>query len=360
MSQRRQIDRDKDDRPGARAIGGDDTSPSIMEVGGFALLAMVGASQVFNETMRCIGRMAMCDAASLIEGETGSGKELAARAIHYLGARRDRPFIPVNCGAIPDTLIEAEFFGHGRGAFTDAREARAGLISQAQGGTLFMDEIDALTPKAQISLLRFLQDHRYRPVGRDIELQADVRVIAATNKSLDELASSERFRSDLLYRLNILYLKVPSLRERNGDAELLAQHFLRQYAKKYNMPSKRFSPETLCWIRSHPWPGNVRELENKVHREFLLSEDDVIEFAGVARAAQPLVETPRFAPENDSTLGFRSAKAKAIEDFERTYLARILQVAQGNVSAAARIAKKERRALGKLLKKYSINIAQFR
>jgi DNA-binding NtrC family response regulator len=341
-------------------IGGDDALPPIMEVGGFALLAMVGASRVFNETMRRIGRVAMCDASSLIEGETGCGKELAARAIHYLGARRDRPFIPVNCGAIPDTLIEAEFFGHGRGAFTDARDARAGLIAQAHGGTLFLDEIDTLTPKAQISLLRFLQDQKYRPVGRDIELQADVRVIAATNKSLDELASAERFRSDLLYRLNVLYLKVPPLRERNGDAELLAQHFLRLYAKKYNLPPKRFSPQTLSWIRGHTWPGNVRELENRVHREFLLCEGEVIEFGDLARDAPAPAAQSSGPTEDYRTLAFRNAKAKAIEDFERTYVAHILQVAQGNVSAAARIAKKERRAFGKLLKKYSISRTQFR
>ncbi|MBI3774932.1 MAG: sigma-54-dependent Fis family transcriptional regulator [Gammaproteobacteria bacterium] len=313
---------------------------------------MVGASGVFNDTVRRIGRIAVRDASVLIEGETGSGKEMAARAIHYLGARRDHPFLPVNCGAIPDTLIEAEFFGHGRGAFTDAREARAGLIAQAHGGTLFLDEIDALTPKAQVSLLRFLQDQKYRPVGRDIELKADVRIIAATNKSLIELASSERFRGDLLYRLNILYLSIPPLRAREGDAELLALHFLRHYAKKYNLPVKRFSAQTLHWIRHHRWPGNVRELENTVHREFLLAEGEVLEFGYAASPAPPVHST--VCLEDDVTLDFRSAKTKVIEDFERAYLARILHRTHGNISAAARLAKKERRAFGKLLKKYGM------
>ncbi len=351
MSTRPQVHHDRNAT--SLASAGDAALPALQDAGQFALLAMVGASRVFNETVRRIGRIAVRDASVLIEGETGSGKEMAARAIHYLGARRDRPFIPVNCGAIPDTLIEAEFFGHGRGAFTDAREARAGLIAQAHGGTLFLDEIDSLTSKAQVSLLRFLQDQKFRPVGRDIELKADVRVIAATNKSLTQLTRSERFRDDLLYRLNILYLSIPPLRERDGDAELLALHFLRHYAKKYNLPPKRFSAQTLSWIRHHRWPGNVRELENTVHREFLLAEGDLIESGAVAAAAFLPEATPA-QPEGEAALDFRSAKNKAIADFERTYLARLLQRTHGNISAAARLAKKERRAFGKLLKKYGM------
>ncbi len=333
--------------------------PGVMDVGEFALLSMVGASRVFNECVRRIGRIAVRDASVLIEGETGSGKEMAARAIHYLGSRRDHPFIPVNCGAIPDTLIEAEFFGHGRGAFTDAREARAGLIAQAQGGTLFLDEIDALSAKAQVSLLRFLQDQTYRPVGRDVELKADVRIIAATNKTLAELAKGDRFRGDLLYRLNILYLYIPPLREREGDPELLAQHFLRHYAKKYKLPSKRFTPETLGWIRTHDWPGNVRELENTVHREFLLCEGEEIHFSLAANEHAHDVTGNEPVAALCPELDFKSAKAKAIEEFERAYVLHMLSVAHGNISAAARLAKKERRAFGKLLKKYGINRAQF-
>lgn len=359
MSTGRQADIERENKLTAHGKDSDAVLPAILDVGEFALLSMVGASRVFNETVRRIGRIAVRDASVLIEGETGCGKEVAARAIHYLGARRDRPFIPVNCGAIPDTLIEAEFFGHGRGAFTDAREARAGLIAQAHGGTLFLDEIDSLSAKAQVSLLRFLQDQKYRPVGRDIELKADVRIIAATNKSLAELASSERFRSDLLYRLNILYLCIPPLHERDGDAELLAQHFLRHYSKKYSLPPKRFSPETLHWIRHHRWPGNVRELENTVHREFLLAEGEVINFDVAVCEPESSPERTVFIPADSATLDFRSAKAKAVEDFERTYLSSVMQAAHGNISAAARIAKKERRAFGKLLMKYGLSRAQF-
>jgi len=339
---------------------GDESPPPLEGVGEFALLSMIGASRVFNETVRRMGRIAVHDASVLIEGETGSGKEVAARAIHYLGARRGRPFIPVNCGAIPDSLIEAEFFGHGRGAFTDAREARAGLIAQAHGGTLFLDEIDSLTPKAQVSLLRFLQDQKYKPVGRDVEVKADLRIIAATNKSLSTLANSGRFRSDFLHRLRILYLYIPPLREREGDAELLAQHFLRRYLKKYSLAPKRFTPEALRWIRHHRWEGNLRELDNAVHREVVLSESDVIKFDVVASEVEPTEVMVKSRAEDYATLNFQCAKAKAVDAFERGYLARILQIANGNVSAAARIAEKERRAFGKLLKKHGISREQFR
>lgn len=334
--------------------------PALEDVGEFALLSMIGSSPTFNETVRRMGRIAMRDASVLIEGETGSGKEVAARAIHYLGARRGRPFIPVNCGAVPDSLIEAEFFGHGRGAFTDAREARAGLIAQAHGGTLFLDEIDSLTPKAQVSLLRFLQDQKYKPVGRDIELAADVRIIAATNRSLIALANSDRFRTDLLHRLRILYLYIPPLREREGDAEMLAQHFLRHYVRKYNLPPKRFAPESLRWIRHHRWEGNVRELDNAVHREVVLADGDVIRFDIVNSETEPTQPTVNSSGDDYATLDFQSAKAKAVHDFERGYLTRILQIAHGNVSAAARIAEKERRAFGKLLKKHQISREQFK
>lgn len=331
----------------------------LIEAGEFALLSMIGASRAFKETVRRIGRIAPCDAPVLVEGETGSGKEMAARATHYLGPRRDRPFIPVNCGAVPDTLIEAEFFGHGRGAFTDAREARSGLIAQANGGTLFLDEIDALSSKAQVSLLRFLQDQKYRPVGMDVEIKADVRIIAATNKPLVELGDGERFRSDLLYRLNILYLRIPPLRDRDGDPELLAQHFLRHYTKKYELPNKYFSPEALRWIRQHTWPGNVRELENIVHRELLMSEGAEITFTGSILPSESIVKEVASDGKDCGAIDFRSAKAKVIQDFEYTYLMRVLEIAHGNISVAARIAKKERRALGKLLKKYRISRERF-
>jgi transcriptional regulator with GAF, ATPase, and Fis domain len=186
---------------------------------------LIGLSPAFRDMVGLVQRIAQTDAPVLIEGETGTGKEVAARAIHYSGSRRDRPFVPVNCGAIPENLIENELFGHVRGAYTDAREPQPGLIALANGGTLFLDEVETLCPKGQVALLRFLQDLNYRPLGSRREESADVRVIAATNIDLSELVHAKQFRMDLYYRLQILFLRMPPLRERTGDAALLAEHF---------------------------------------------------------------------------------------------------------------------------------------
>ena len=317
-----------------------------------AALNVLGDSPVFVDMLRQIAKIARAEAPVLIEGETGSGKEVAARAIHYLGPRRDKPFIPINCGAIPDTLIEAELFGHERGAFTDAHGARTGVVAQAQGGTLFLDEIDALSPKAQVTLLRFLQDMRYRPLGQSVEQTCDVRVVAAANRPLEELVAGGAFRRDLFYRLNILGLTIPPLRERAGDANLLAHHFLRTFAEKYGVRPKRLHPDTLEWIRTYEWPGNVRELENVIHRQVLLADTDEILFAGWP--------SPSDHPAGDAATdggcgGFRIAKAIAVAEFDRRYLARVLADARGNVTVAARLAGKERRAFGRLLRKHQID-----
>jgi DNA-binding NtrC family response regulator len=316
---------------------------------------LVGSSPEVRSVVQQIDRVSRSDAPVLIQGETGSGKELAARAIRIRSERRDGPFVPVNCGSIPDGLIETELFGNAAGAFTDARQARDGMVAHAHRGTLFLDEIDALTPKAQVALLRFLQDFRYRPVGIAREVFADVRIIAATNQRLQTLVAEGRFRSDLLFRLNILELTIPPLRSRQTDIDLLAQHFLSVFCRKYALPIKTLHPDTLLWLRRQPWPGNVRELENWVHRQVLLGDDreirlDEHESSG---SGEP---TPAF---DDPTLDFRAAKARAIAEFERTYITRILGAARGNVTAAARLAGKERRAFGKLLAKYGIDRIHF-
>ena len=202
----------------------------------------VGASDALVAALQQLRQVARCEAPVLIEGETGTGKELAARAIHYGGARRDGPFVPVNCGAIPETLVESELFGHERGAFTDAREKRTGLVAEARGGTLFLDEVDALNARAQVTLLRFLQDQRYRPVGTPREQRGDVRVIASTNRPLDALAEAGQFRADLLYRLKVLHLVMPPLRDRGDDAVLLAHHFVARFVAQYRMPTKTLHP----------------------------------------------------------------------------------------------------------------------
>ena len=317
-----------------------------------AALNVLGGSPAFVDMMRRIAKIAKAEAPVLIEGETGSGKEAAARAIHYLGPRRGKPFIAINCGAIPDTLIEAELFGHTRGAFTDAHWARTGIVAEATGGTLFLDEIDTLSPKAQVTLLRFLQDMRYRPLGESVEQTCDVRVVAAANHPLKDLVATGAFRRDLLYRVNILRLTIPPLRERTGDADLLARHFLRRFAAKYGAGPTRLHPETLQWIRTYDWPGNVRELENVIHREFLLAETEEIQFTG---EPSPSGRAPGDAATEGGSGDFKTAKSAAVAEFEQCFLQRVLADARGNVTLAARVAGKERRAFGRLLKKHQID-----
>jgi len=295
-------------------------------------------------------RIAATEAPALIEGETGSGKELAARVIHYGGLRSARPFVPVNCGALPETLIESELFGHERGAFTDARQARTGLVAEANGGTLFLDEVDALSSKAQVTLLRFLQDQRYRPVGTAREFTTDVRVVAASNRPLAALVAEGPFRADLMYRLKILHLVLPPLRDRTGDIELLAAHFVRRFSAKYGLPAKALSAQTLQWLCGQPWPGNIRELENWVHREFLMG-GGIPTREGHARQPQPATAEDW---DDSGLTRFQIAKAEAVRLFEQDFLQRALRQAEGNVTRAAQLVGKERRAFGKLLKKHGL------
>jgi len=299
--------------------------------------------------------MAACDAPVLIEGETGTGKELAARAIHYQSVRQNGPFIPVNCGAIPDSLIESELFGHRKGAFTDARENQPGLVTLAEGGTLFLDEVDALSPKGQVTLLRFLQDQEFRPLGSRRVEHGNVRVLAASNASLPLLAERGTFRADLLYRLRILCLELAPLRERRGDVGLLASWFLDACDARYGLGAKVIHPDSLAWMGHYHWPGNIRELENLLYREYLLSEGPVMQIEP-PKAMNPIPREAQEAPP-PSDLTFHRAKARAVEAFERDYLVGLLGMAGGNVSLAAKLAGKERRSLGKLLKKYGLGSA---
>ncbi|MCX9157583.1 sigma-54 dependent transcriptional regulator, partial [Niveibacterium sp. 24ML] len=309
---------------------------------------LIGQAPNFLHAIGLIERMARFDAPVLITGETGTGKEVAARAIHYLSARRDAPFVPLNCGALPDALIESELFGAERGAYTDARQSRGGLVEAADGGSLFLDEVDALPPRAQVSLLRFLQDQTYRPLGCARERAANVRVIAAASPRLAQLIARGEFRPDLAWRLNVLAVELPPLRERPGDPRLLAEHFLARYSRRYGVACRGLDPASVAWLETQAWPGNVRELDNLIHRSLLLCD------GGVLRLGAP----PTAGAAGDAAqahLSFNDARAAAIEAFERQYLENLMQLTGGNVSLAARIAGKERRCLGKLLKKHGLD-----
>ena len=326
-------------------------APEIANVD-VARLNLIGESPAFQHCVRQIRRMAIWDATVLIEGETGTGKELAARAIHYLGRRRAAPFIPLNCGALPETLVESELFGHIRGAFTDARESRSGLIAQASGGTLFLDKVEAMGPRAQGALLRFLQDGEYRPLGGSVVRGANVRVIASSNVALSELAARGAFRSDLLFRLNVLPLRLPPLRDRGTDVVLLASTFLRRFVRHYGQSSRVLDDASLVWLQQYQWPGNVRELENLIHRQFLMTDGEEL-------ALVPSTTADRNGASDSGDdawhSSFAAAKRHAVAEFERRYIVALLARAHGNISLASRISGKERSRLGKLVKKYGLD-----
>jgi DNA-binding NtrC family response regulator len=320
-----------------------------------AELNLIGRSPPFRAVLANVRRIAGFNLPILLQGETGTGKEVLARAIHYLGPRQNAAFVPVNCGAIPAELMESEFYGHTRGAFTDAKQARTGLVELADGGTLFLDEIDSLCARGQVSLLRFLQNQEFRSVGGRTIKQANVRVVAAGNRPLKDLVQQEEFREDLYYRLSVFPLELPPLRRRGDDVLELARHFLDRYSRLYGTGRHGFSADAVAWLSHYAWPGNVRELENSVHRACLLSSDEQIT-AHCLMADSPV--DPEFpvlpGGATEELEKFAIAKQHAVERFERRYLEDMMRRTKGNVSAAACLAGKERRAFGKLLKKHGL------
>jgi two-component system, NtrC family, response regulator GlrR len=337
-------------------VGADSGTPGVSSEGGATCewggrAHLLGNSPAFLRAVEIARKLSTCDVVALVQGETGTGKELVARAMHYGGARTSGPFVPVNCGALPDNLVESELFGHVRGAYTDAREDRAGLIAQAEGGTLFLDEVEAMSVATQVKLLRFLQDSQYRPVGGRSLRTANVRMITATNVDLRTLVDKGVWREDLLFRLQVVPFVLPPLRERGQDVLLLARNFISVFAKRYGVPERELHPDTVGAMLEYSWPGNVRELENLIHRQFLLERGPLIEFSAHAAAAEPVAEERSTALTDRS---FREAKAGAIAQFERAYLAELLARARGNISAAARMCGKERRDLGRLIRRHGL------
>ncbi len=313
---------------------------------------LVGRDPVFLHVIRQIPLLASSDAPVLLLGETGTGKELCVRALHHLSVRRGFPFIPVDCGALPEHLAENELFGHTRGAFTDAHAEQKGLAGMAEGGTLFLDEIDALSLAVQAKLLRFLEERTYRPLGADRFTQANVRVIAATNRNLEALVAGRQFRSDLYFRLNVLQLHLPPLRERREDVPLLARHFLQSIRRAPGAPPPSFSPAALRVLQQHSWPGNVRELFNAVQRAAVMSRGGPILPSHVS-VSQPEPETVARATAAGGS--FRDGRADAIASFEKRYVEELLRKHDGNITRAAIEARKDRRAFGRLVKKYELN-----
>lgn len=325
------------------AVGQDSPIRQIKERLG--LKQIIGESEILIQEIQKIPKIARCDASVLISGETGTGKEMFARAIHYLSPRSRQPFTPVNCGAIPLELVENELFGHEAGAYTSALSAMPGLIHDSDGGTLFLDEIDSLPLQSQVKLLRFLQDKEYRPLGSRRVCKADVRVIAASNANFADAIRSNRFRSDLYYRLNVIALSLPPLRQRQEDILLIARHLLAKCCRQYSLPLKHFSDGARKKLLTYEWPGNVRELENVIAGAIILSEKPIIHGEDIRLPAEA-------SPPGESS--FKALKARAVAEFETTYIRQLLVAHDGNITKAARAAHKNRRAFWQLMQKHNI------
>ncbi|GEM_PF-442234 len=314
--------------------------------------SLIGESPLFIRALQQIPKLARCEATVLLSGETGTGKELAARAIHYLSSRSGGPFIPVNCAALPEALLENELFGHAKGAYTDASLPQQGLIAEAESGTLFLDEINSLSLTAQAKLLRFLQEGEYRPLGGGKPLRSNTRIVAATNANLVDKIKTGLFREDLYFRLHILALSLPPLRERPEDIPLLVKYFLKKYCRRFRSEYKTFSPAALLKLASYDWPGNIRELEAVIQRAIALSSLPLIQAEEIDLPIAASTPSKRDFP-------FQALKRRTIDTFEKSYLSQLLIAHRGNISRAAKDAGKDRRAFRRLMEKHGLVRQQF-
>jgi DNA-binding NtrC family response regulator len=311
------------------------------------LAGLIGRDPAFLKTIAKIPLVARGPGPVLIVGETGTGKELCARAVHSLGPRSQFPFIPADCATLPDHLFESEVFGHVSGAFTDARRDQKRLVALAEGGTLFLDKINSLSPTAQSKLLRFLQERTYRPLGSTSFVRSSVNIVAATNCDLEILVRNRQFRSALFFRLNVFRLDLVPLRKRRDDIELLARHFVNTICGEHGVTRKTLAISTLRKLQEQEWPGNLRELYNTIQRAVIFSTGPII-------LPSDISDRPDQTAKDERICGFRQARMRAIESFERRYVEDLMRECEGNVSRAARLAEKERRAFGRLVKRYDI------
>lgn len=315
---------------------------------------LVGSSPAMLEVYKLVARVSESRSTVLLQGESGTGKELIARAIHSNGPRREKPFIPVNCGALPDTLLESEMFGHERGAFTGAVGTKTGLFEAAHGGTLFLDEIGELGPALQVKLLRVMQDQEVRRVGGTASLKVDVRIIAATNRDLDRIVKEGKFRDDLYYRLNVVRITLPSLVERQEDIPMLVHHFLEKCSAGSFSRVRGLLPETLALLRRYRWPGNVRELENAIERAVslshgpLLTPEDLPEAIRNSAVSEDGAKSSREHPGDEVCL--------TLDEVEKRHLVRVLKETKGNKVKAAKILGIDRRTLYRMAERFGLDL----
>lgn len=319
----------------------------------YGLKRIVGSSREIQKVLDMISRVAFSSATVLITGESGTGKELVARAIHFTGNRKDEKFVVINCATLSENLLESELFGHVKGAFTGAIKDKKGLFEEADGGTLFMDEIGDIPKSVQAKILRVLQEGEFISLGDTATKKVDVRIIAATNQDLLQRVQEKEFREDLYYRLNVINIRMPPLRDRKEDIPLLVKHFIEKYNKKENKQVKGISPEVETEFYNYHWPGNVRELENVIERAITLTNEDIISLNVIL----PLVKKEggtEFVGDDLLSQPYKEARRKALDAFNVKYITNVLNKTSGNVTNAAKESEIERQYLQRMLKRYNI------
>ncbi len=316
-----------------------------------ALHQIVGQSEALRAVLATVAKVAASEANVLVTGPSGTGKELIARAIHANSVRRDRPFVPVDCAAMPAQLLESELFGYEKGAFTGATQPKRGLLETANGGTVFFDEIGEMTAELQAKLLRVLQERAFRRLGSERLVNVDVRIVACTNRDLDAEAQQGRFRQDLLYRLNVVTLSLPALRDRAGDIAILAHHFAQTFGQASNKGRIQISPDALCALEQHAWPGNVRELRNVVERAVVLCDGGRISLRDLPES---LRANSTSDPSTDAP-AYKVVRERWIDSRGRQYVADLLERHAGNVSAAAREAQISRKSFYELMRRFELH-----